>query len=211
MILPAIVLGALVLITTVHELGHLVAARLRGARVVRVVIGRGRRGFSFRPLGIECVITPFPIGGRVDYERPESPTADAVIAVGGPFANAVFGAALLWLTALAAGVPRMPFAGEATSAGDYAVIATSTWLRAPVRGVAELIVHGHAHAIGESMHALRRLLLASDPVGWVYVVAALSIVWATLNMIPIPLVRTDGWHVLAGLARAARGRGRGGS
>ena len=35
--------------------------------------------------------------------------------------------------------------------------------------------------------------------------AAVSVVWATLNLIPVPVLGTDGWHFVRALLRARPG------
>ncbi len=199
----AVVAGVLAA-TGVHELGHLLAAGARRVRVTRFIIGRGPRLTAFRRGGVEYVLAALPVGGRVDYERPASGTANAVIAIGGPAANVAFGFALLWGAALALGVERMPFAAPGTSPLAYAAAGTATWLRVLPAGVLDLVLHADPASFAEATATLRRLLLAREAGLAIHAVAALSIAWAVLNMIPVPGLGTDGWHFLVSLREAVR-------
>ncbi len=57
-----IVLG---LVIVVHEWGHLIVAKLVGARVDRFSIGFGRRLFGFHWHGTEYIVSALPLGGYV--------------------------------------------------------------------------------------------------------------------------------------------------
>jgi regulator of sigma E protease len=106
---------ALGLLLAVHELGHLVAARLFGLKVPRFTLGFGPPLLSFQLLGTEYVIAAIPIGASatIHGSNPHTPgldPADAtsyqaqrpwkklVITLAGPLANYLF--ALVTLFAL---------------------------------------------------------------------------------------------------------------
>lgn len=57
-----VVLGVVII---VHEWGHLIVAKLVGARVERFSIGFGRRLFGFTWRGTEYIVSPIPLGGYV--------------------------------------------------------------------------------------------------------------------------------------------------
>jgi len=106
---------ALGLLLAVHELGHLVAARLFGLKVPRFSLGFGPPLLSFRLLGTEYVIAAIPIGASATLHgaNPHTPGLDPadvtsyqaqrpwkklVITLAGSLANYLF--ALLTLFAL---------------------------------------------------------------------------------------------------------------
>ncbi len=112
-----IVLGILVLI---HELGHFIAAKLLGIRVLAFSIGFGRPILKKTVGETEYRISVIPFGGYVHMagEHPEDEhEADpdefaerpirhrATVAVAGPFFNLVFAALFLWI-AFMIGVSR---------------------------------------------------------------------------------------------------------
>ncbi|HEX7120408.1 MAG TPA: site-2 protease family protein [Longimicrobiales bacterium] len=195
-------LPALLAVTAVHELGHLAAAIARRARVTRVIIGRGPRLAAFRRGGIEFGLALLPFGGRVDYVPPASSTANAVIAVGGAVANIAFGFAMLWAAALAFGVEAMPFGMDSASPLAYATDSTGAWLWAFPLAVVESVLYGDGAAIAAVTDALRGLWLAPGAPAALHAVAALSITWAALNMLPVPGLATDGWQFLVWVRRA---------
>ncbi|HET9952263.1 MAG TPA: RIP metalloprotease RseP [Candidatus Eisenbacteria bacterium] len=99
----ALILGVLVF---VHELGHFLAAKWLGVRVISFSIGMGPRVFGFTRGGTDYRISLLPLGGYVRMagdttegeERVGSPDeflekawwARALISVAGPAANFVF-------------------------------------------------------------------------------------------------------------------------
>ena len=91
----------------VHELGHYLAARLFGVRVLRVSLGFGPRIFGFQHRGTEYVVSALPLGGYVRMlgESPLDPVRSGeeglsfggqsllrrvVIVVAGPLMNLAF-------------------------------------------------------------------------------------------------------------------------
>jgi tetratricopeptide (TPR) repeat protein len=53
-----------VLIIIPHELGHAIATRFVGMKVIKIIIGSGRTVFTLQLLGILWEVKRFPIGGR---------------------------------------------------------------------------------------------------------------------------------------------------
>lgn len=58
-------IAALGLVITLHELGHLLAARLLGMRVERFTLGFGPTIIAFKRRGIAWVLSAIPLGGQV--------------------------------------------------------------------------------------------------------------------------------------------------
>lgn len=58
-------IAALGLVITLHELGHLLAARLLGMRVERFALGFGPTIIAFKRRGIAWVLSAIPLGGQV--------------------------------------------------------------------------------------------------------------------------------------------------
>ena len=57
---------ALILLVTIHELGHFCMARLCGVRVLRFSVGFGKPLFCWKDnKGTEFVLAPIPLGGYV--------------------------------------------------------------------------------------------------------------------------------------------------
>ncbi|HEX8706451.1 MAG TPA: site-2 protease family protein [Myxococcaceae bacterium] len=75
---------ALGLLLAVHELGHLVAARLFGLKVPRFTLGFGPPLLSFRLLGTEYVVAAIPIGASatIHGSNPHTPGLDPADATG---------------------------------------------------------------------------------------------------------------------------------
>ena len=53
----------IVVLVSLHELGHLVVARLCGIKVLRFSVGMGKPFYTKRWRNIEWCLAPFPIGG----------------------------------------------------------------------------------------------------------------------------------------------------
>lgn len=104
---------ALGLLLAVHELGHLVAARLLGLRVPRFTFGFGPPLLSFRLAGTEFVVASVPFGASVNIHGSNPYAADAgpadarsysaarpwkrlVVVLAGPLANYVLALGLLF-------------------------------------------------------------------------------------------------------------------
>lgn len=78
----ALVLLALGGLLTLHELGHLVAARLLGVRVPRFVFGFGPPLVSFRLWGTQYVVAAVPLGATAHLQGMNPHRADADEAAG---------------------------------------------------------------------------------------------------------------------------------
>lgn len=197
---PVLVVAfVLVLATSAHEFGHMLAARARRARVLRVSIGRGARIARFRRGKTLYEIGLLPIGGRVDYQRSPTSTANAVIAIGGAVGNIVAGFLILAAAALLFGTDRMPFGDSAPTSIHYATDLTRAWLRVVPATIVELVSDGRSRTLALAVDTLRGLILAQSIPAALHAAAAVSFLWATLNMIPIPGVGTDGWRFLTAL------------
>ncbi|MCY1015324.1 site-2 protease family protein [Pyxidicoccus sp. MSG2] len=107
----ALVLLALGALLALHELGHLVAARLLGVKVPRFVFGFGPPLVSFRLWGTQYVLATVPLGAtahvqgmnphRADAAEPASfravgPLRRAFIILAGPLANAALALGILF-------------------------------------------------------------------------------------------------------------------
>ena len=189
----------IVVVTAVHELGHLTAAALRRTQVTRMVVGRGARLARFRVRRIDFELGLIPFGGRVDFVAPRSGTTTAFIAVGGPASNVVFGFVVFWVSALAFGLDAVPFGAGADSPAGYATSVTAAWLWAFPTGAVAAILHGDVSELAAASSALRRLLGSTGAPAALHSLGALSTIWAALNMLPIPGLGTDGWKFLVAL------------
>jgi membrane-associated protease RseP (regulator of RpoE activity) len=200
-ILAAVI--ALVGVTVIHEVGHLLAVYAKRGRVLRLQVGRGP--ILWRTTGREphVLISMIPLGGRIHYDRVPAGTGEAVVAVGGPSANLVtaflaFGAAALL------GAEASPLRAEEAGPLAYAAANAGAWFWAAPGAVVELVRSGSALELRAGMRGLADLLATRPLRGFPYALGALSALWAALNLIPIPVVRTDGWHVARALWRSGR-------
>jgi len=128
--IPSIVLyGVLILgvLVFVHELGHFLAAKWLGVRVLSFSIGMGPRVFGFRRGGTDYRISLLPLGGYVrmagDTSEGEDRTgapdeflektwwARALISVAGPAANFVF-ALLVYIGLYLGGITSTDYAAH---------------------------------------------------------------------------------------------------
>ncbi len=121
-----VTLGVLV---TVHELGHFIAARFSGAKVVRFSIGFGPSLLSkYDRHGTEFVVAAIPLGGYVkilDEREAEVAPAEAhrtfnrlsalwriVFALGGPVANFLLAIVIYWALFVAGSTDVVPIIAE---------------------------------------------------------------------------------------------------
>ncbi|PTL77518.1 RIP metalloprotease [Vitiosangium sp. GDMCC 1.1324] len=103
---------ALGLLVALHELGHLVAARLLGVRVTRYTLGFGPAVFTWRLGGTDYVLGAVPLGGsaRIHGMNPHEPGLDPadptsfsaqrpwkrmLVLMAGPLANGLFALGIL--------------------------------------------------------------------------------------------------------------------
>jgi regulator of sigma E protease len=104
---------ALGLLVALHELGHLVAARLLGIRVMRYTLGFGPAVFTWRLGGTDYVLGAVPLGGsaRIHGMNPHEPGVDPadpasfsargpwermLVLLAGPLANGLFALGILF-------------------------------------------------------------------------------------------------------------------
>ncbi|MEX1023848.1 MAG: site-2 protease family protein [Planctomycetota bacterium] len=130
--IPAVVLG-IGLVIFVHELGHFIAARLCGVRVVTFSLGFGPKLFGWRRGSTLYQIAAFPLGGYVRMagdeprERDQPPLPDELpaksvgqrffIYSGGVAMNVVF-ALVVFPILFQVGVPfQRPVVGDVTPGG----------------------------------------------------------------------------------------------
>jgi regulator of sigma E protease len=124
-----VTLGILV---TFHELGHFLAARYFGVKVLRFSIGFGRPFWSFKDRrGTEIAVAPIPLGGYVKMlDEREGPVPDsekamsynskpawqkAVILFAGPFFNLMLAVFVYWLMFVVGKPEIVPALGEPTA------------------------------------------------------------------------------------------------
>lgn len=189
---------ALILVTAIHEAGHFLAVRAKGGRVLRVQVGRGPDLWSATARGTEVAVALVPIGGRIRYDRVPGGTGEAVVAVAGSAAN--LGVALLAfaIAALLLAPMATPLRPADMGPFSYAAASTGGWFWAVPGALVELIATGGATELRRAIAGLLDLVVAAPVRGTPYMLGAMSAMWAALNLIPIPVVGTDGWH----LARA---------
>jgi len=196
----------LVLVTAVHEVGHGVAVRLRGGRVLRIQVGRGPRLYSGAYAGTEVVVAMLPFGGRIHYEGIRPGSGEMVVALGGAVANLGFSLLTFALAFRVLGSERTPFSGAVEGSIEYAAQSAGLWFWMIPGAVHDFVLSGVTPELNRSIRAAVALVGQAEPGGILYLAAAMSAVWAALNLIPVPGLRTDGWAVLEGLWRMLRRR-----
>lgn len=122
-------LVAILLLVSLHELGHLIVARWCGIKVLRFSVGMGKPFFSKKWRNIEWCVAPFPLGGYVkmvdtrEGEVPESdlpfafdkqhPLKRIAVVLAGPFTNLLLAVLLYWISFSIGGVTELrPYVGE---------------------------------------------------------------------------------------------------
>ncbi len=197
-----VVAGLLILIslTIVHEAGHWLAVRIKGGRVLRLSIGRGTsiiRGGGDPEIRVGLL----PLGGRIEYDGIPRGMGQAVVALSGAVANLVCATLLFAAGALLFGVDAFAPAGwSGGGAWAFALESVSGWFWIIPATIAELVVSQQIGGLRGAVAFLGGLLAGGEVAGLLYLFAAASALWASLNLIPIPGVGTDGWHVLRSIA-----------
>lgn len=192
---------AVALVTAIHEAGHVLGVLAKRGRVLLVQVGRGPVGWATAVRDTRVVLAAIPLGGRIGYDGIPVGTGQAVVAVSGAALNlgAAVPAFILGAWVLGAGaVPVDPDSGIVA----YAVAATGAWFWVVPGAVAELLTTGSALELRGAVRGLLGLLADRPLAAFPYAVGALSALWAALNLIPVPVLETDGWHI----ARALLGR-----
>jgi membrane-associated protease RseP (regulator of RpoE activity) len=189
---------ALIAVTAAHEAGHSLAVRVKGGRVRRLQVGRGPSLWRSAGGETEVQVSLIPLGGRIQYDGIPHGTGQAVVAVSGAAANLLLAlvafAAATWLGAEA--TPLRPAdAGPAT----YAAASAGGWFWVVPGAVVELVSTGQALELRRALAGLVALVASHPFRAMPYTVGALSALWAALNLIPVPGLETDGWHVLRAL------------
>lgn len=205
----ALLAGALVLlgVTVVHEAGHWMAVQVKRGRVLRLEVGRGPILWSHTTGGgTELTLSLLPLGGRIHYEGVGSGTAQAVVAISGSVANLAFALIVFALAVWTVGVEGMPLSEGTDGVFAYAVSSVGTWFWMVPGALRDLVQTGMALEFNRAFRLILRLLTDGGLPGLTYVAAATSSVWAALNLIPIPIIQTDGWLVTRALWRWARRR-----
>jgi regulator of sigma E protease len=188
-------LGVLILLgllIVVHELGHLVAARLAGIPVAGFSVGFGPRLWSRQWGQVECSLRALPLGGFVeagldDFEFREIPLGRRLaFFLGGPLANLAVCLPLL----AARNVMEQGFSLYQSIVAPFGQVAAACWrylsLLASVftgpeslSGVVAIVIEG-----GRLAQAGMALELA----------LSLSIALAVLNLLPLPIL--DGGQII---------------
>lgn len=196
---------ALVGVTTAHEAGHYLAVRVKRLQVLRVRIGQGPLVWRGRHRGAELLLRLVPIGGRIQYESVPPGFGEAVVAVSGAAANLAL-ALLAFAVAGLLTAPVSPMAPGDANVIAYAASHAGAWFWAVPGALIELVATGSAVELSRGVRVLGELVMARPLPSLPYVVGALSALWAALNLLPVPFIETDGWHVARSLWRGiARG------
>ena len=126
-----ILLITLTVLIFVHELGHLIAARLIGVKVRTISIGFGRSLYSHQDrTGTLWKLSIFPFGGYVQLDDENSTNLDlcnqsstklfnscsliekSFVALAGPFANIIFAFLLIFFVTWVSGFKLLPIIGS---------------------------------------------------------------------------------------------------
>lgn len=189
---------ALMLVTAAHEAGHFLAVRLKRGRVLRVQVGRGPALWRGAHRGADILVSLIPIGGRIHYDDVPGGSGEAVVAASGAAANLALAFLAFAIAAWALG-PAVPLRFDDAGAIRYAAASTGAWFWAVPGALVELATTGSAVELRRGIRALVELVASRPLHSLPYAVGALSSLWAALNLIPVPVVETDGWHVARAL------------
>lgn len=193
-----VLIGALCLliVTVAHEAGHWLAIRAKRGSVLQVRIGKGTTLWRGDWGGTRYTLSLLPLGGRIEYEGISSPTAEAVVAVSGAAANLVLALVLLWAGAWIVGPEQMPYRLGAEGPLGYATSTVGVWLWIVPNALADMAARAKPADVEPMLRALVEIIGTRSTGGFIYFAAALSTLWAALNMIPVPGLGTDGWHLV---------------
>ncbi|SNB50930.1 Regulator of sigma-E protease RseP [Kingella negevensis] len=116
-------LVAILLLVSLHELGHLIVARLCGIKVLRFSVGFGTPFYTKRWRNIDWCLAPFPLGGYVkmvdtregevaEEDLPfafdkQHPLKRIAVVVAGPLTNLVLAVLLYWFSFGVGGVTEI--------------------------------------------------------------------------------------------------------
>jgi membrane-associated protease RseP (regulator of RpoE activity) len=192
---------AVATVTAVHEAGHGAAVRLKGGRIRRLQVGRGPALWRAGGRGSAVVLAIIPLGGRIDYDGIPPGAGQAVVAVSGAAANLALALAAFALAGLVLGPETAPTPPADAGLVAYTAAQAGGWFWAVPGAVIELVATGGAGGLRSALRGLGRLLLDHPLQGLPYALGALSALWAALNLIPLPVLETDGWHVARALWR----------
>ena len=182
--LAAIVVVGLVI--TIHECGHLLAAKWCGIPIERFSVGFGPKLVGFRYRGTSYWLSVIPLGGYVlpaldENESRSLPLHKAVLfALGGPFANIV--SAYLGLIV----VGRLKFS---LSAFDTLLFATTRrWVDAQVLAQAVVMLFAGVGEISGivGIVAIGGSQFGSTLAGLLAFSVAINLNLAAINLLPLP-------------------------
>jgi regulator of sigma E protease len=197
-----LVIGAILLLLLVHELGHFVLALACRVRVARLTIGVGPTLFSGEIRGLQLELRLLPVIASLDYVAVGAPEADAyarapawkrcLVDIGGPLASyaaaaaLVFGLALSgWLTPTPA---QDPVPQRLGTAAELAVLVPVELTREQLGALQGLVLR---HEVGRLQGPLAfggELAGAAQRGPWSFAaaLALLSVAIGFFNLLPIP-------------------------
>jgi membrane-associated protease RseP (regulator of RpoE activity) len=187
---------AVITVTAVHEAGHVAAVRAKGGRVRRVQLGRGPDVWSRTVRGATVAVALVPLGGGIQFDGVPPGTGRAVVAVSGAAANLALAFVAFATVALLLEPDAAPMGPDQAGVLSYAAAHAGAWFWAVPGAVVELVTTGGARELRRAVAGLLQLLADHPGPGFPYALGALSALWAALNLIPIPVIETDGWHAV---------------
>lgn len=187
---------ALVAVTAVHEAGHFLAVLAKRGRVLQVTLGRGPIALRTAVAGTDLLVALVPIGGRIRYAGVPPGTGQAVVAISGAAANLAAALLAFVVAAWTLGPVLTHLAPDGVGPVGFAAASTGAWFWTVPGALIELVASGSALALRDGVRGLFDLLATRPLRAFPYATGALSALWAALNLIPIPGIETDGWHVL---------------